>query len=169
MEIAILSDIHDNLKNLDWTLSFLTSRNISHAIFCGDFCSPFVINSLGKSGIEVHAVLGNNDGDRFNIQKNAQNFPNIHLYGEYFGDENNIVVLDSVRFGCTHYHFYAKTMVKTGWYDVVCFGHSHQQHKQKFGNALLINPGEIAGNFSSPSFAIYDTDLRSSNFIAIPQ
>ncbi len=168
MEIAILSDIHDNLKNLQWVLGYLQERNIKQVIFCGDFCSPFVINALGKSELEVHAVFGNNDGDRFNIQKNAQQFPNMHLYGEYFGDESNVLVLDSVRFGCTHYHFYAKTMVKTGWYDVVCFGHSHQQHKQKFGNALLINPGEVAGNFSQPSFAVYDTTYRTSAFVEIP-
>jgi len=167
MEVAILSDIHDNLKNLDWTFQYLKDRNVNHAIFCGDFCSPFVIHSFGKSGLEVHAVLGNNDGDRFHMVKNCQSYPNIHLYGEYFGDEDNLLVLDNIKFGCTHYHFYAKTMIKTGWYDVVCFGHSHQQHKQKFGNALLINPGEIAGNFSSPSFAIFDTRYRTSEFVSI--
>jgi putative phosphoesterase len=149
-------------------IQYLKEKQIQKAIFCGDFCSPFVVHALGESGIDVHAVFGNNDGDRFNIQKIAQKYPHLHLYGEYFGDESNILIIDEVRFGCSHYHFYAKTMVKTGWYDVVCFGHSHQQHKQKFGNALLINPGELAGNFSPASFAVYDTTMRSSEFVSIP-
>ena len=167
MEIAILSDIHDNLKNLRKALEIIKDRNIQRMIFCGDFCSPFVIKELGDSGLEIDAIFGNNDGDRFNIQRNAQKYPNIKLHGEYFGDENNIQIIDGVKFGATHYHFYAHTMIKTGWYDVVCFGHSHKQHKQKFGNALLINPGEVAGNFSEPSFVIYETQYRSSEFIAL--
>jgi predicted phosphodiesterase len=58
-------------------------------------------------------------------------------------------------------------MIKTGWYDLVCFGHSHKSLKQKFGNALLINPGEIAGIFGPATYAIYDTQLRGSEIITL--
>lgn len=167
MEIAILSDIHDNLKNLQKVTDQLLARGIKTTICCGDFCAPFVMKQLGITGLEIHAVWGNNDGDRFKLTQIAAQFPQIKLYGEYIGDEDSLLTIDGVRFGVTHYHFYAKTMVKTGWYDVVCFGHSHKMLRQKFGNSLLINPGEVAGIMGEATYAIYDTHMRSSEIITL--
>jgi uncharacterized protein len=167
MEFAIISDIHDRVDRLNQCLNILTERGIETILFCGDFCSPFVIKVLGESGKTIHAVFGNNDGDRFHILNQAQNYPNIRLYGEYIGDLENILTLDGVKIGVTHYPFYAQTMVKTGWYDAVFFGHTHKQHKQKYGKALLMNPGEIAGVLNNPSFAIYDTVYQTSEFIEL--
>lgn len=167
MEFAIISDIHDNLKNLNTSLSIIKERNIDTVICCGDFCSPFIAKALGESGLTVHAVFGNNDGDRFNIQKIASQYPNLKIYGEYIGDTDNLLILDGVKIGVTHYPFYAHTMVKTNWYDAVFFGHTHQYHKQKFGRALYMNPGEIAGVFGQASFVIYNTTDRGSEQILI--
>ncbi len=160
MEIAIVSDIHDNTQNLNVFLDYCEAHDIGHIICCGDFCSPFIISAFGESGIETHLVFGNNDGDRSNITRLAMEYDNLHLHGEYIGSEDNLLVIDGVRIGVSHYPFYAKTMVKTGWYDAVFFGHSHLFHKQKFGNALLLNPGELAGIFNAASFAVYDTEFR---------
>lgn len=165
MQIAIVSDIHDNLTHLEAVLKYCKEHEITQMICCGDFCSPFVAKKLGESGLQVDAVFGNNDGDRFQISQISQLFPNIKLHGEYIGDEDCLMVLDGVRIGVTHYPFYAKTMVKTGWYDAVFYGHTHEFHKQKYGQALLLNPGEVAGIFNAPSFAVYDTHLRGSEKI----
>jgi len=127
----------------------------------------FCNQRLGGSNLNVYIVFGNNDGDRFNMTRLAEQYPNIKIFGEYIGDEDNPLVLDGVKFGVSHFPFYAKTMVKTGWYDAVFFGHSHQYHKQKFGKSLYLNPGEVAGIFNEPTFAIYDTEFLGSEKILI--
>lgn len=165
MEIAILSDIHDNLKNLQIATDQIKARGINTIIYCGDFCAPFVMKQLGTTELSIHAVWGNNDGDRFKLTQIAAQYPQIKLYGEYIGDDDSLLEIDGIKFGVTHYHFYAKTMVKTGWYDVVCFGHSHKPHRQKYGNALLINPGEVGGIMGPATYAVYDTQLRSSEIV----
>jgi hypothetical protein len=76
-------------------------------------------------------------------------------------------MLGGLKIGVSHYPFYAKTMIKTGWYDCVFYGHSHQAEKQKFGNALLLNPGEVAGVFGKPSIGIIDAKSRSSAIITL--
>lgn len=167
MEIAIVSDIHDNLKHLNTVLDICESREIEHVICCGDLCSPFVISALGESNLNVYIVFGNNDGDQYNMTRLAEEYSNLHLYGEYIGDEENPLILDGVTIGVTHYPFYAKTMVKTGWYDAVFFGHSHKFHKQKFGKSLFLNPGEVAGIFNEATFAIYDTEFRGCEKVEI--
>lgn len=143
----------------------MASKGVEEIIFCGDFCAPFAAKKLAETNVPVHAIFGNNDGDRFTIQRVTSGFPGFRLYGEYIGDTDNQLVLDGVKFGVTHYPYYAKTMIKTGWYDCVLYGHNHKADKQKFGNNLLLNPGEIAGVFGQPSFAIMDTAFRSSEII----
>lgn len=165
MIIGILSDIHDNLTNLDKALQLLKERNASELIFCGDFCAPFAARKLAESGLPVHAVFGNNDGDRFMIQKVTAPHPDFKLYGEYIGDTDSQLILDGVRIGVTHYPYYAKPMVKTGWYDCVFYGHNHKADKQLFASNLMLNPGEIAGVFGPPSFAVIDTTLKSSEIV----
>lgn len=162
MIIGIISDIHDRIDLLQQAIIELKQKQVEAIIFCGDLCSPFVIEPLGQADIPVHMILGNNDGDRFNIMKNAAAFPKLTIYGEYIGDDPHLLTLDGVRIGVTHYPFYAKIMAKTGWYDAVFFGHSHQAFKQKYGNCLLLNPGSVAGLAQPSSYALYDTQLRSS-------
>lgn len=167
MKIAIISDVHDHLDNLGKVLNYCENSDITRLICCGDFCSPFVVSALGESGINVYAVFGNNDGDRFAMREIAMNYPNIQLFGEYIGEESNLLEFDSLSFGVTHYEFYARTMVKTGWFEAVFFGHSHTYHKQKYGSSLLMNPGEVAGLFNNPTFAVFDTETKSSEKIEI--
>lgn len=165
MIFGVLSDIHDNLQNLATALEKMKEKGVTEIICCGDMCAPFAAVKLAECGMPVHAVLGNNDGDRFLIMQKTQGFPDFKIYGEYIGDTDSFLTLDGVRIGVTHYPFYAKPLAKTGWYDCVFYGHNHKADKQKFGNCLMLNPGEIAGIFGQPSFAIYNTALKSSEII----
>lgn len=167
MKIAIISDVHDNLDNLGKVLDYCEDNDITRLICCGDFCSPFVISALGESDIHVYAVFGNNDGDRFAMKAIAENYPKIQLFGEYIGEESNVLIIDGLNFGATHYEFYARTMAKTGWYEAVFYGHTHAYHKQKYGSSLLMNPGEVAGLFNEASFAVFDTETRGSQKVII--
>jgi putative phosphoesterase len=165
MVFGVLSDIHDNLKNLATAIDLLKARQVNELVFCGDFCAPFAAKQLAEGGFKVHAVFGNNDGDRYMIQKVTSGFPDFQIYGEYIGDTENLLTIDGTRIAVTHYPFYAKSLAKTGWYDCVFYGHNHKADKQKFGNCLLMNPGEIAGVFGQPSFAVFNTNLKSSEIV----
>jgi putative phosphoesterase len=167
MIFGVLSDVHDNLPLLEMALQRFSDEKAEALIFCGDFCSPFAAKMLAASGLPVHAVFGNNDGDRFHIQQVCEGYTNMRIYGEYIGDTDSQLMLGGLKIGVSHYPFYAKTMIKTGWYDCVFYGHSHQAEKQKFGNALLLNPGEVAGVFGKPSIGIIDAKSRSSAIITL--
>jgi len=165
MIFGVLSDIHDNLPHLEAALKRFSNEKTEALVFCGDFCSPFAAKMLAESGLPVHAVFGNNDGDRFHIQKMCTEYNNMIFYGEYIGDMDSQLHLGGLKIGVSHYPFYAKTMVKTGWYDCVFYGHNHRAEKQKFGNALLLNPGEVAGVFGNASIGIVDAVSRNSAII----
>ena len=167
MIIGVLSDIHDNLKNLELALAKMGELNVGEIVFCGDFCSPFAAKKLAETNLPIHAVFGNNDGDRFTIQKVVSPFPKFKIHGEYIGDLDSQLVIDRIKIGVTHYPFYAKTMIKTGWYNIVCYGHNHKADKQLFAGNLMLNPGEIAGVFGPASFAIINSTDRSSEIVEV--
>jgi hypothetical protein len=163
MRIAILSDIHDNLKNLAAAISAVGDSDA--LLCCGDLCSPFVIDELAKFSRNVHIVFGNNDGDLFRIAVKAARKPNIHLHGELFQAE-----FDSKHFAMNHFDYLARPLAKSGDYDVVCFGHNHEFEVTNSGTCLLINPGPIMGaKFSTgtwqdvhPTAVVYDTATNAA-------
>lgn len=152
MNIAIISDIHDHIQNLRKALRQLSGADV--LICCGDLCSPFIIDELGKGfARQTHVVFGNNDADLFRITMKAQAFEQIRLHGEYFEAE-----FAGKRFAVNHFDNIGRALAKSPEFDVVCFGHNHRFDISEQGGATLINPGEIMGGLTGRStFATYDT------------
>ena len=42
----------------------------------------------------------------------------------------------------------------SGALDLVCYGHDHTQHLERIGDCWLLNPGEILGMKSAPTWAL---------------
>lgn len=158
MEIAILSDIHDNVWALASVLPGMQQSEVM--ICCGDLCSPFIVGLLaeGFKDRPIHIVFGNNDGDLFRITQNASKFPHVHLHGAFYEDE-----IGGKRIAVNHYPDIALGIAVAEKYDVVCYGHNHAFKVEKLGNTLAINPGAVMGydplnKTDIPStFVIYDT------------
>ena len=81
MKIAILSDIHDNIWQLEVLLADLKADAL---LFCGDFCAPFTLAQLaeGFNG-PIHVVFGNNDGDQYLLSQVAGKFAHVTLHGDF--------------------------------------------------------------------------------------
>lgn len=146
MRIAIFSDIHDHLNSLGAALDAINEEAVDVLLCCGDLCSPFVLNMMGKrfEG-PIHIVFGNNDGDTFRLSKLAQQWTDrVHLYGE-MADFN----LEGKRFALNHYPEIAEQVAAAGNFDVVCYGHDHQRKVNRFNTrgheVILVNPGTLMG------------------------
>jgi putative phosphoesterase len=164
MTIAILSDIHDNLWQLGKVLDDLRASAPDALIFCGDFCAPFTLKALAeRSGCPVHAVFGNNDGDRVLLTQVAAQAGNVTLYGELAE-----LALDGLRVAVSHYPSIAAPLLLSGSYDLVCTGHSHQWEERRNGTQVLVNPGEVMGRFGHSTYALFDTTTRELTRRAFP-
>ena len=163
MLVGILSDIHDNLENLEKALGAFRQRNVKTLLFLGDFCSPIPARMLGAFDGTVHCVFGNGDGDRFTIHKFATNqFPSLIIHGEYAELE-----LNGCRLALTHYPFYGKALAATKRYDVVLSGHTHEREVEHYSETLYLNPGEVMGWNGSPSCVLYDTATKTVEFLEL--
>jgi putative phosphoesterase len=169
MQVAILSDIHDNLWNLAAALQFIEGR-AAVMLCCGDLCSPFVIDQLARFPGETHIVFGNNDADLFRITAKAAAHPRLHLHGEFYS-----ATLGSRRVAMNHFDYLARPIALSGQYDLVCFGHNHELELTQERDCLLLNPGTIMGakfttgkwQDTEPTFAIYDTSSHRAQIYTI--
>jgi uncharacterized protein len=157
MKVGVISDSHDNLPNLRYALRALGEQGIGVLFHCGDLISPFVTRELGQFAGAVHAVFGNNDGDRFlTLKLGTAAAKNVTHYGEF-----GFVTVEGHKIGFTHYHEYAKGFAAAGLCDAAFFGHTHQFHEERVGNVLVLNPGELLGLMGKPSFCVYETADRT--------
>ncbi len=164
MLIGVFSDVHDNIDNLQRALDVFNDCRVSTLVFCGDFCSAIPVGVMGE-GFEgdIHVVFGNNDGDRLQISAVAQGqYPNLKLHGEYAALE-----LDGAKIAVTHYPFYAQALARTGDYQAVFSGHTHEPAEERFGDCLWLSPGEVMGWTGEPTVAIYDTETNTGKIIRL--
>jgi putative phosphoesterase len=151
MRIAVISDTHDHLENLDRALSHMRDRSPTLLLHCGDLCSPFVIDRLAEFRGPVHIVFGNNEGDRFTIQKVTAGCANITLHGEV-----GFVETEDGEIAFTHRPEFARGLASTGRYRAVFYGHTHRRKQERVGETWLVNPGELMGLIETPGWILFD-------------
>jgi len=163
MKIAILSDTHDHIPNLNSSVGVCNRQKVETLIHCGDLISPFMLPVLAGFQGEVHLIYGNNVGDQHLIsQQCGTSFPTINHHG-IMGTINT----GGRRFVFTHYPELAEGLAVQGKYDVVCCGHNHTFSVKQRGETLLINPGELLGKDEQPGFCILDSSTMQVERIKV--
>lgn len=139
MKIAIVSDTHDNWPNFKKAIEWLNKEKIELILHCGDINGQEIIDEAHKlfKG-EIKYAKGNAD------------------YELEIPDKTELE-LENKKIAFMHFPSEAKKAAQSKKYDVVFYGHTHRPWDEKVGDCHMINPGELAGQFYKPSFAVYDT------------
>lgn len=154
MLVGIFSDVHDHLAHLDRALERFAREGADTLLFCGDFCSPIPARSMAAWDGEVHAVFGNGDGDRFRILQAAQaDGSGLMVHGEHAE-----LTLDECAVALTHFPLYGQALARTGDYEAVFSGHTHERRRERFEACWWVNPGEILGWKGPPTVALWETE-----------
>lgn len=154
MKVAVLSDIHDHVQNLERVLDQVQDAGV--LVCCGDLCSPFTLDTLAKgfSG-PVHVTFGNNDGDILLLTRIAAKHPHVTLAAP-FGQ----VEAGGRPLAFIHYPELGEGLAALGRYDAVFVGHTHLPEVRTVGKTVLANPGEVMGRLVAPGYGIYDTETH---------
>ncbi len=166
MKLAVISDTHDHKDNILKAVSIMNERKVDALIHCGDYVAPFVkrwFDGLNDNIKENFlGVFGNNDGERVFLVKNLgqicdivgmeinKDFDGKKVYASHMPTQNTI-----------------DAIAKSGQYDIVLTGHTHNMVNKKYDNGVLVvNPGEACGYLTGKStFAIIDTDKMEAEII----
>ncbi|MFH0804682.1 MAG: YfcE family phosphodiesterase [Patescibacteria group bacterium] len=154
MQIAIVSDSHDNLPNIEKALKFLSAQQVGTLIHCGDVCAPATLKFFATHfGGQIHLCFGNVDGDRYNMTRLAyEELQNVKIHGDV-GE----LVVGGKQLAFVHYPYMAKGLAAEAKYDFVFYGHDHKPWEETVGRTRMVNPGNVANIFYPPSMAILDT------------
>jgi len=163
MKIGILSDTHNNLKNLQTALALFKTQGIQTLIHCGDFTGVEVVQRL--AGFRMICAFGNGDIASGEIREallaqNPENYVGMVYTGRIGG----------ARIAVTHGHLPGRVdeLVHSGEYDYVFIGHSHQHKDERIGFTRLINPGALGGlHREERHICLLDLDSSKADFIAI--
>ena len=154
MKIAIISDTHDNLANLKKAISFIEKEKIKVLIHCGDIFKPETLKEgLKEFQGKIYIIFSKADADFSTIPENSfKNLPESKAW-----EELGQIKLGKKKIAFCHFPEIGRDLANSQKYDLVFYGHTHKPWEEKIGKTRLVNPGNIAGLFFRPSFAIYDT------------
>lgn len=154
MKIAIISDIHDNLVNLEKCLNWCEKEKIKHLICCGDITNSETLEFLSnKFAKQIYLVQGNIE---IYDEREVERFNNIEYFGKIGKTE-----LGGKTIGICHEPYIIDKVLKKWKCDIIFYGHTHRPWQEERNGIKAINPGTLAGMFSKATFAVYDTENRS--------
>jgi len=161
MLIGVISDTHDNLPMVARAVEVFNERNVDQVLHAGDLVSPFVDRSLKDLKAPLLYIFGNNEGEIVGIMK---------LMGRIGQVERGPVTREfgGKRLYLHHFHHNVDTLAKSGEYDIIVYGHTHEIVNKKVGGTLVVNPGECCGWLTGKcTVAIIDTEKMEAEIVEL--
>ena len=155
MKIGVVSDTHNNLRNIEIIINLFNDEKVSIVIHTGDITNANTLEQFSKLNSELIGVYGNNDRNESGLKEVAQknNFKfqepprRLNLF------DREIVVFhepDNID----------QFLSENKLIQVVLYGHTHRYENNTKNGVLYFNPGESAG-MQKGSNAIGVLDLKN--------
>jgi uncharacterized protein len=165
VKIGLISDTHDNFRTIEGAVRIFGEKGIEYIIHAGDITTPEAVEAF--AGLKMIGVLGNNDLDKKGLTSAFEK-----IGGELRGEICEIEE-DDLLIGVYHGTDFRKrdTLIQSGKYDVVVYGHTHKIDNKIVGNTMVINPGTANGWFFGykATAAVFDTLSKECDFIDLSQ
>lgn len=148
--MAVISDIHDNLINLEKCLNWCEGKKIEHLICCGDITNSETLKFLSrKFGGKIYLVSGNIE---IYGADEVRKYKNIIYLGK-----SGKISLGGKAIGVCHEPYQADKLLAEDNFDIIFFGHTHEPWISERSGAKLVNVGTLGGVFQKATFAVWDT------------
>lgn len=145
--IGIISDSHDNMNAIRKAVKFFNEKKVIAVLHAGDIVSPFTARAFKELEAKLYFVFGNNDGDKVTLTKWFEEIGAISCGS--FGD----LTIDGLHIALLHgtNEVLVKALARSGEFDVVVRGHTHDPGVKIIEGVPVINPGEASGVLSGKS------------------
>ena len=136
MRVGVISDTHDNARNVARIVEVLRSARVERVIHTGDITRPATLRMFAEVGVPVFGVFGNNDHARAELLAVAGElgFALAEPPLELVWLDRRITVVHDRR---------EHPEIELG--DVLLHGHDHRYSLERVDGTLIFNPGECAG------------------------
>tara|TARA_Y100001936_G_C15941113_1_gene594760 strand:+ start:31 stop:519 length:489 start_codon:yes stop_codon:yes gene_type:complete len=156
MHIGVVSDTHNNLKNIELIIRLFNEAKVDLVIHTGDIANSKSLDKFRDLNCELVGVFGNNDRGEKGLKEVAisNNFQFQEPPKVLSVCQKNIAIFhepDSIN------EFLLKNKI-----DVVVHGHTHTYRNEMQDGVLFFNPGESAGMMKGKN-AVGILNLESLN------
>ncbi|MFA6476265.1 MAG: metallophosphoesterase family protein [Candidatus Paceibacterota bacterium] len=159
MKIAIISDAHDNMANLEKFLEVTKREGIEGIIHCGDVTTPETLDWLAENFAgPIKLADGNMEIRREEFGQVVERHKNLEVFPEIGVWELEIRGAGT-KIAFTHRPNKNEELAQTKAYSFVFYGHTHKPWISQIGSVLVANPGTLGGVFTAPTYATLDTDI----------
>ena len=166
MNVGVISDTHDNVPAVETAMDRFQAAGVDAIVHCGDFVAPPVIPSFDLEGVPVHAVRGNNDGEREGLVSAFESLDGGTLHGRFAELE-----FDGVDMAVLHgdRRPVIEALATSGEYEYVLHGHWHVREQRSVGETTVLNPGAQFPTVDEDhrTVAVVDTDRDAVEFLDV--
>jgi putative phosphoesterase len=159
MKIGVVSDTHGHLGSTTAAVRLLQQHDVSRVLHCGDLGSPDVVPLFAPWPTDF--VFGNVDYNEGELSRTIEDcgqtchvrFGSLELAGRQIAwlhsDDRDLF----------------ETTIRSGDWDLVCYGHTHVAEQHRVGLTLVLNPGAL---FRANPRTIAIVDLANFTAIHLP-
>jgi putative phosphoesterase len=160
MLIAVLSDSHSNLANIELALARLRGSGVEHVFHCGDIDGPEAATMFGE--FPTSFVFGNVDLALDTIREAIEKSGN-RCFGRLCETE-----LAGCRIAMQHGDDARslRSLEQSGRYDFLFYGHTHVAEQHYTGPTLVVNPGALH-RARIKSLALIDLSTKSCAIVPL--
>lgn len=137
MRLGVVSDSHGHVDHVRPAIRMLESLEVDRVLHCGDIGSLAVVEMFVQW--PTGFVFGNCDYDR------AEFAALIAAAGQTCHGEFGDLEIAGKRVALLHSDDRRRFQeaIRSGEYDLVCYGHTHVAASEHIGDTLVLNPGAL--------------------------
>ena len=140
MLFGVVSDTHNNFKNIEKIISLFNERELSFVVHTGDISSAKALSKFSELNCSLYGVYGNNDRNEIGLEDVAsKNYFKISAPPLRISREGKKIAIFHEPNGIDKYLMENKDI------DIILHGHTHRFREEVINKVLIFNPGESAG------------------------
>ena len=140
MKIGVVSDTHNNLKNIETIITLFNSQDISLVVHTGDIANAVALNKFSELKASLIGVYGNNDRTEIGLDEIS------YKNGFNFQKPPKVLSIEDREIAIFHEpEPIDNFLLENRNIDIVLHGHTHRYRNETKNGVLFFNPGECAG------------------------
>lgn len=140
MKIGVVSDTHNNLKNIEIIINLFNDIKVPIVIHTGDISNAHTLEQFSKLNSDLIGVYGNNDRNESGLKEIAQKNK-----FQFQDPPRRLSLLDREIVIFHEPDNIDQFLSENKLIDVVLYGHTHRYENSTKNGVLYFNPGESAG------------------------
>ena len=140
MLVGVVSDTHNNIKNIKKIICLFNEEQVDLVIHTGDISKAETLRNFSELDAPLVGVFGNNDRVEEGLKEVCEE------YNFKFQEPPLSLTLENKKIAVFHEPDLIKDYIKEHKdIDLILYGHTHRYKEERIDKTVYFNPGESAG------------------------